>query len=258
MAELETFFTADTDYASTMSCILNAVNLQIRVSYGRCWVGCIGHQPNSAMRRATSSSAISSGIIGRDSKAVKTVVTLFKRALLNFNLLPGFALVQEIEIRFETVFDETARFNKLIPYLSSTILKPEFDYARKVLHLLDTLTISLDANGVPREDALDAISVAFKHIRHVQTALEASNHITTIKLIPLPNDVKAPLRLVSSCVIHSETMIVPSLSERELATVTLSAIDNIAYQDHWAASLVIHPGLCGLSELILARWTHNN
>lgn len=180
---------------------------------------------------------------------VKTIVTLFKRASLNCDLPPGLALVQEIEARFRTVFDVATRFNKSFPYVRPTLLKPEFDSARKALHLLDTLTISPDANGASRVDALDAIPVVFKGIWRIWTALEASNYITIIKVILMFEDIKASLLLVSSGVVDSETMIVSSLPAQKLAAVTLSAIDNITYHDLWAATLVIHPGLSALSFL---------
>lgn len=83
---------------------------------------------------------------------------------------------------------------------------------------------------------LDANSVAFKDIRHVQTALEASNHIIIIKVIPMFGDIKDSLRLVLSVVRNSATKIVPSLTERGLATVTRRSIDSIVYHDFGSVS----------------------
>lgn len=142
------------------------------------------------------------------------------------------------------------RFNKYFPYLLPTLLKFEFDCARKDLQLLDRITISPHANGVPRVDALEALSVVFIGMQHVQTALEASDNITTIKVIPMPEDLKALFHRASSDEMDSVPMMVPSLQTRQLATITLSAMDSIVYQDFWAASLVIHPGLCGHSFLL--------
>lgn len=62
-------------------------------------------------------------------------------------------------------------------------------------------------------------------------------------------NIKSLAHLVSSGVIDSVTVIVSSLPAPELATVTLSAIDNIIYRDLRSASLIIHPGMCGLPFL---------
>lgn len=72
-----------------------------------------------------------------------------------------------------------------------------------------------------RVDALDAVSVVCKGIWHVQTALETTDHVTVIKVIQMSEEIKASLRLVSSGVMDSVSMIVPSLPARELATVAL-------------------------------------
>lgn len=124
-----------------------------------------------------------------------------------------------------------------------------FDSAKKSLHLLDTVTTSHDANGVPHKNAFEAITVVCKGIRHVQTALEASGHITIIKVIPMLEVMKVSLHLVSSGVIDSVTMMVPSIRARELATATPGAKENIFYHHLWAAFLVVHPCLSGLSFL---------
>lgn len=89
------------------------------------------------MKYATSSNVISSGLIGRDLNAVKTIVTLCICDLLNPKLPTGLALIQKIETRFGTAFDVATRFNESFPYLRPTLYKSDFDSARKALHLLD-------------------------------------------------------------------------------------------------------------------------
>lgn len=90
------------------------------------------------------------------------------------------------------MFDVATKLKKSFPYmrLKLTIFRSECNLEGKVLHLLDTVTISPDANGVPRVDALDFVSVLFRGIRIVQNALEVSDHITIIKVIPMLEDFK--------------------------------------------------------------------
>lgn len=185
LKELETSFTAVTECASSIPCIFNVPVSQSTVPFGFRWVGYISHQLNAAMKDAKSSNVIFYGLIGLDFKVVKTIVTLLQRALLNSDQPPRFALVQEIETRFGTLFHVATRFNKSFLYIRPTLLKSEFYSARKALYLLDTIKIYPDANGVHRIDALEAISVISKGMRHVQTVLEASDKITFIKIISM-------------------------------------------------------------------------
>lgn len=101
MAGLKTSLSAVADCTSTMTCIFNASVLQNLVPHNCCWVGCISHQLNAAMKHAMSSKVISNGLVEWDFNAVKTVATLFERALLYFNLLTVFALDQEIRTCFK-------------------------------------------------------------------------------------------------------------------------------------------------------------
>lgn len=158
---------------------------------------------------------------------MKTVVTSFKRASPNSDLFRRFALVLEIESRFRAVSGVAAAINKSFSYIRPTLLKSELDSAKKALHLLDTLTICFDANDVSRVDALDPITVEIKGTRYVRTAREASIHITTTKVVRMFEDIKAPLRLISSGVMDLINKMVTSLSAQELATAALSAIRNI-------------------------------
>lgn len=147
------------------------------------------------------------------------------------------------------MFDAATRFNKSFRYIRPTLLGFDFDLIKKALHLPDKVAISFDANGVPHMDASHLITVESKGIQHVHTALEASNHITTIKVVPVLENIEASFWHVSSEVMDPVAMVVSSLPARELATATLSAIEHIVFHDLWAASQVIHSGLCGLSDL---------
>lgn len=201
------------------------------------------------MKHAISSNIISFRLIEPVFKAVKTIITLSMCALLSFYLPRKVFLVQYFKTRLGTVFGVAKRLNKSFPYIKPTFLKSKFDSTRKALNLLDMVTLSSSANEVPRVDALKTISVVSKDIRHVQTTLEVSNHIMIVRVIPMLEDSKASLPFVSSGAMNLLTMIAAILPPRGLAKATLSAIDNIVYYDLWAASLVTHPGLRGLSFL---------
>lgn len=88
LSKLETSFTAIADCDSTAPCIFDAFVSQSRVPYGCRCVGRISHQLNTAVKHAMSSKVVSSKVVGRDFKAVKTTVTLFKLASLDSDLPP--------------------------------------------------------------------------------------------------------------------------------------------------------------------------
>lgn len=126
------------------------------------------------------------------------------------------------------MFDVATRLQKYFPYVRHTLLKFEFGFARNVLLLFDTVTISPDANDFLRADVLDTIAVVFKGFRHVQIALKAGDHITIIKIIAMLEYIEASLRLVLFGVMNSVTMIFPGLPVPELAIVKLRAIDKLS------------------------------
>lgn len=94
------------------------------------------------MKDAMSSNVFSSGLIVWNFKAVKTILTLFKRALLNLDLPHRFALVQETKTHFGAVFGVATRFCKSFPYIIPTLLKSKINFAINALHLLYTVTVS--------------------------------------------------------------------------------------------------------------------
>lgn len=246
LTDFEQTFTFVTDCAATMPCVFGASVSSSRVPYSHRWIGCISHQLNTSMKNAMNNSQISSGEIGVDFERVKKIVTLFKKSAMNVMMPDGCALIQEVETRFGTVHDVSRRFLKAAPHIRTVLDAHDSDAAKKAMELFNLLRREETSEEVVEYPALKAVVTCFAPLRHAQTELEANGTPTIMKILPMLEDMKQYLKLLSLGVAQSSDADITHAYTRTLAHATLQSLEGIRYHDMWAAACVLHPGLSSL------------
>lgn len=89
--------------------------------------------------------------------------------------------------------------------------------------------------------ALEASSTCFAPVRQAQTELEACYHPTTMKIIPMVEDLKNNLTLLSTSVATGPILEHVHELTKVLARETLLYL-KLIHQDLWCAACVMHPG----------------
>ena len=178
---------------------------------------------------------------------VKALVSIFKHASLNDQLPPGYKLIQEVETRFGTTHDVVVRFLKSFNLVVDIIDHYHGDSAKKMKKNLSILTKEKDDDDSEVFPALQAICDVFSLLRHAQTELQASQKPTLMKVLPMLEDIKQRLLLISNSITHGSSLVTPHKFSSKLAKVTLSKISEMTMHDMWFASCVLHPGLRSFS-----------
>ena len=112
MEDFEEKFTFETDCAPTMPKVFGASVSPAKVPYSQRWVGCISHQMNTAMKSAMQHHSIQDSIIQKDLTNLKSLISTFKHASYNDELMNGYKLIQEVSTRFGTTCDVVTHFLK--------------------------------------------------------------------------------------------------------------------------------------------------
>ena len=104
--------------------------------------------------------------------------------------------------------------------------------------------------------ALKAIVKCFSPQRHAQTELEAAYKPTLFKVLPMIDDIKQRMTILSSDICSGpEFRPVHELTSL-LARYTLKSLNDIPIHDLWGASCVIHPGLSSFSFMSASNASH--
>ena len=125
-------------------------------------------------------------------------------------------MVQEVSTRFGTRFDCVKRFVKSEKQLNAVLNQLEGDAVTKIKDLLSELTREHDDEGY-HLTALSEIGDTFAPIRHVQVELESYGKPTLLKVLPMLENLKQNLSLVSSGVSTG-----PNLEKHHELTILLS------------------------------------
>lgn len=232
-----------TDCASTMPKVFGSSVSPNKVPYSHRWAGCITHQLNTVMKSTIESEIIKSSQIMKDLTVVKSVVGTVKHASLNDEMPDGYALIQEVPTRFGTVYDVVERFLKSVSTLKQLVSTKAGDSAKKIDKQLSLLITSTISDGSITYPALQAIVTCLSPLRHSQTVLEASQKPTMHHVLPIIEELKGKLRLLSSGVPIDTTQEPPHELTQQLSKQTLAQLSNIRYHDVWCASCFLHPGL---------------
>ncbi|KAI0558044.1 Zinc finger BED domain containing protein [Gracilaria domingensis] len=245
--ELDEFmknFTFVTDCASTMPCIVGASASSQRVPYTEKWMGCISHQLNTVMKHAMEKEMASNSVIAADLLNVKTVVRIFKQGNWNQALPDGFALVQEIETRFGTVFGVVERFLKSSKNVASLIARKDSEPAKKAF---DSLITETTIEGDIVYPALEAIVTCFRPICHVQKQLEAQNKPTMHLILPMLEQLETQQKQISNGMVKGPNFQMPHVLSQQFAKVVLQFLSQIEIHSLWIAGSLLHPRMRSLS-----------
>lgn len=185
-----------------------------------------------------------SSAISRDIGLVKEVVTAVKQA--SIMLPPGYYLVQKCETHFGTTNDVIQRF------LKSAHLVRDINN-EKIQRCIQQMMV-LNVKDAPVYPALNTIVPWFAPIRHVQTAMKASDKESTPVAITMFYLVLEQLGKLSAG-IPTLSLEIYHLLTQLLAKDCVSELLQIKVHDIWIAGAVLHPGyrnLCIVRETKLS------
>lgn len=132
-----------------------------------------------------------------DLEAVKKMVSTFNHTAMNDELDDGLKLIQEISTMFCTTFDVIQRFLKSKERVSLLIENRTVDAHAKVQKCLQSTEQQIDGKDV-LYPSLDAIIQCFAPIPHAQTELEAFSTPKFLKVLPMLEDFRQKITLLSS------------------------------------------------------------
>lgn len=246
-AGLEAFanrLTFVTDHASAISCVFGASSSSARVHLGHKWMGCISHKLNTIMKKVIAEEERIQFRISNDLKYVKLIVRVFKHSSWKNTLPSEFRLVQEVEIRLGTTRSVVERFLKSVEELARFV--PEGD-SQAASDAYNFLLKENGSNGKIRYPALEAICVAFKPLRHVQTALEASKTPTLNLILPMLEHTQRKHKNIVRGMAQGENFEVPHELTEELCSSVLSELQAVEIHVMWTAGVILHLRLKGMS-----------
>lgn len=237
-------FTFVTDCASTMPCIVGASSSSSRVPFTEKWLGCISHQLNTVMKNVMADDERKAGVVSTNLSSLKTIVRIFKQGNWNKDLPPGYALIQEIETRFGTTHDVAARFIKSADKVSRIVSEKDSEPAKLALSALETSKGSNHSTNYP---AIVALTVAFRPIREMQTALEASESPTMHLILPRLEHLKTVMAAMSGGMGQAPAESAPNHVANAFCQSTLAYLNRVEVHDLWVAGAILHPKLRSLS-----------
>lgn len=156
-------------------------------------------------------------------------------------------MLQEIETRFGTMHTVVERFIKSSAKVSQIVESKHFESA---MTLLQDLTVFDEPSGKRVYPALKDIVAVFRPLRHIQTALEASNNSTIHMLLPMMETAKTELRNISSGMSQSPNFQVPHAPVQEFCGCTLFEMRKIEVHDLWIDGCLLCPRMRGLSFVL--------
>lgn len=178
-------FTLVTDCATTLPCLIGASASSKKKPFGHNWMGCISHQLNTAMKHSLDAKVLlqtsSLEPIVRALDDMKVIIRIFKKSNLNQEMGDSNRLIQEVDTRFGTTFDVVQRFLEVSCKAMDIIQESANNELRKAA---DQLNVSVDEVGNLTFHALEAIYVAFRYVRVMQTEMEKGPSPTLDKLLP--------------------------------------------------------------------------
>lgn len=103
-----------------------------------------------------------------DLNKIKAIISTTKHSNLNDELSEGYALIQELPIRFCTTHEAVLRFIKSASRLSHLPLSNSGDAMEKISKLMNSLNNITIAHGSVSYPALEAIKFSFSPIIHAR------------------------------------------------------------------------------------------
>lgn len=153
--------------------------------------------------------------------------------------------------RLDTTFDVVERFIKVeshVPVLTDGKTSEAMHTVRKALF---GMRQEICENNEIIYPSGNAIVTIFSPWHHMQKELEGALKPKKMKVIPILEDIKKRMRMISNGVADEPPLTTPVELTVLLHSFTLKALDNINTHDLWCAPCVLHHGLSSFSVMPL-------